>query len=384
MGQDHLRKNQLSQDAVWFEVRSNQNHGKYLARKQLKRILSAYFLYSEHVTMGPAIADQIDGETLKRTCGTLRKFQNHYKITEIVKDYDDDDEVTEDDDEEKGSFTRCSKCNRPTICHEKPINSLCKKEHLDIDDLDDLEMEIRKRDEFSSMEKKAIANIKKTSDKKEKDRARTCDICNKLFKTVENLKTHQEKQHEDQSSNDIGETLKRIEEDRKEERKAFMEMIKQMKEPASQPKSLGTTKFTECPKWKKEDDFQSFTEATLLWDGYTSAPHCVVPPALKLNSLLESMKDEHPSEHKRMVFDTLKNPQFMDKIRDEDDSKYDKETAKKVIKICLEKLKDYFGNSKTEELIKSYRGYKNLEQKSEELIVDFIRRFDSMPSKISE
>ena len=150
--------------------------------------------------MAPGIVDMIHEETLARTCGTLRKFQNHYKITEDVKDYGDDDEVTEDDDEEKGSFTKCTKCNCPTICHEKPINNLCKKEYLDIDDVDDLEIEIRKKDEFMSMEKKAIASIKKNLDKKEKDRARTCDICNKSFKTVENMKTHKDKQHEAQSS----------------------------------------------------------------------------------------------------------------------------------------------------------------------------------------
>ena len=69
------------------------------------------------------------------------------------------------------------------------------------------------------------------------------------------MKTHKEKQHEAQSSNDMGETLKRMIEDGKEERKAFMEMLKQIKEPTSQQKPSGTTKFTECPKWKKEDDF---------------------------------------------------------------------------------------------------------------------------------
>ena len=139
-----------------------------------------------------SVSEMIDEDVLKATCQDVRKFQNHYKLktTEIAVFDDEDSQTEEDNDEEKGQFSKCTKCNKPTICHKKPINNKCDKDFIDDDDVVDIERIIRDRAEFKTMEIKCVTNLKKNLRKKEKDKERKCNVCEKLFKTEENLEKH--------------------------------------------------------------------------------------------------------------------------------------------------------------------------------------------------
>ena len=193
----------------------------------------------------------------------------------------------------------------------------------------DIERIIRDRAEFKTMEIKCVTNLKKNLKKKVKDKERKCNVCEKMFKTEENLEKHRKEKHEqDKSDSGISELIKLMNDqkqqdkiDRAEDRKMMLDLIsKSQKNPAENCMKLSETiKFSECPKWDKNELFSNWKEGALLWDSYTKQAQA----AKKLNSFLESMKEHHNAEYKRIVLETLKNEDFMKKIRDQDEETYD-------------------------------------------------------------
>ena len=152
-------------------------------------------------------------------------------------------------------------------------------------------------------------------------------------------------------------------------------MLKEKESNKSNPVEI--SKFTDCPKWRKNKEFSSIKANAMLWDGYTSAK-----PAKKLSSLLESMKEDHPGEYNRLALDTLKNENFMKKIRNKEDSDYEEEEAQKIVEKCLYKLETWYGKTKLESIAETYRTYKNLNQNDDETIIDFIRKFEETNMKL--
>ena len=77
-------------------------------------------------------------------CFDIQRFMLHVSI--------DEDSV---DDIPK--FKKCSKCNRPTLDHRKPVHGKCTQAEIDdIDDIFDIEDMLQEREEFKEAFTKLI------------------------------------------------------------------------------------------------------------------------------------------------------------------------------------------------------------------------------------
>ena len=130
-----------------------------------------------------------------RACQTQAVFNNHYKIDEAKIEL-------EIDEGPPGKFRRCTKCNFPTIKHDKPIDEGCTKVALDEDDIIDIEVEMRENNDFQNREKAAVKAAEKRINADKEKEARTCDECKKVFKTITAMKSHVTKTHESESAMD--------------------------------------------------------------------------------------------------------------------------------------------------------------------------------------
>ena len=117
---------------------------------------------------------------------------------------------------------------------------------------------------------------------------------------------------------------------------------------------------TEFPKWGKEEDFSDFKALAKLWDKITKTT-----AGRKLSQFIESIKEHHPAEYRRVALETTKNDEFMKKI-EENAITFDKNVADDIINICFKKIEEHHGLTKHEKIFKDYRTYKKLVQKDNE------------------
>ena len=72
-------------------------------------------------------------------------------------------------------------------------------------------------------------------------------------------------------------------------------------------------------------------------------------------SILAAVQHHHQAEHDRLVFKTLSDDQFMEKLNNKED-----ETSKKIVDKCLKELDMWYGKTKLERLNDNYESFKNL------------------------
>ena len=90
------------------------------------------------------ITEMQDEAHFQTCCFDLEKFELHVSV---------DEESIEDE----AIFKKCSKCNRPTLDHRKPVHGKCTQEEIDdIDDIFNIEDMLQEREEF----KEAFTKIK--------------------------------------------------------------------------------------------------------------------------------------------------------------------------------------------------------------------------------
>ena len=256
---------------------------------------------------------QAEGQ-FKNYCADLKRFDLHFTL-------DKEATITED----TGDFKRCSKCNRPTIDHKKPVNSKCTLEIIDDDDdIFDIEEMLRARPEFKTAFSKLLDKIRIEDEAKEKA---TCDICGKYFKNENGLNTHKRVMHKEQNvarPSELKEFIDFLKDERlnerkeREERETQERLVRDSREEAERKdrdnerstfKAFVTEnnenktpqgKIDDCPKWRKDHELESFQASALLWDDITKH----INPARKLNMLLQSIQEDHPSEYSRLHFET--------------------------------------------------------------------------------
>ena len=138
---------------------------------------------------------------------------------------------------------------------------------------------------------------------------------------------------------------------------------------------MANVKFDKCPEWSKNQDLESWKQLVKMWD----QTHSNSPGNQKLQAILAAMKQDHPDEYDRVVFKTVSNEEFMEKLKDNAS-----ENSKKISEICLKELEAWYGKTKLERLDTNYETYKKLRQENGEKTMDFVRKFQSAHLKLEK
>ena len=199
---------------------------------------------------------------------------------------------------------------------------------------------------------------------------------------AERIRKEERREHQEREEREKRRLENEAERIRQEERRAREEERKLLKEilnikDKTTNSTIGNSKPDDCPKWSKDEEFETFKAQTLLWDSYTKTD-----PGRKLNMLLNSIKEGHIQEHSRLQFETIRQPSFMDKITEGSDS-FDQNEAKRVVATCLTKLESWYGKSKADSCIESWRKFRDIKMEQSENVVDYIRRFEENIAKMT-
>ena len=114
-----------------------------------------------------------------------------------------------------------------------------------------------------------------------------------------------------------------------------------------------------CPKWKKVDSLDSFSNMAKVWD-----QTCKAEPGIKLIQFLEAIEEDHGEAYRRIKLETI------------DNSNFNKENEN-VIEECLKILKKHFGKTSWEEICHAWRELKDLKQNTEK-ISEYILKFENL------
>ena len=284
--------------------------------------------------------EEEDQKVLESICRNETKFKHHYN------------NISEDDDDTT-RFRRCSKCNTPTMYHSKPINDRCDREFIEEDAAIDIEDLIAGKDAFKVAKDKAVEIERK---KQEKKKNRTCDICEKDFKSEAGLTTHVKKVHKEPEPG-RAEPIERLIAEMVKDRRYWMEKDEKMTEQIGDARLNTNQKITEIPKWEKDQDFQNYKKKVQDWAKFTK-----LEPELKLQELLKSLGIERKSEKQRIEHEIY--------------TKNFDRSDKNGIEKCLKILEDWCAETTLEKTVKRWDEYKDFKIKEGESIGDHIRRFE--------
>ena len=265
-----------------------------------------------------------------------------------------------DEEEEKVFLKECEHCELPKITHSEldctscaiiecnqttqegeRVNAILRtltttpegKENLNVAIMEEIE---------------TMPEFEQTKTLLEELKTRTC-ICKKICLNERGLKVHKRKcevaktaltrELSSASSTNENNMMVQLMSQMREDRKAQQDQIKaqqdQTKLLADSQKNMATLmekvlkeketpsenvrnedkkneKPTEFPKWGKDEDISDFKASAKLWDKITK-----MSAGRKLSQFIESIKEHHPAEYRRVALETTKNDEFMKKNRGE-------------------------------------------------------------------
>merc|ERR1712020_623581 len=142
-----------------------------------------------------------------------------------------------------------------------------------------------------------------------------------------------------------------------EKDKTANEMLKKVSENHLEQQRIANVRFEKCPEWSKDQDLESWKQIVEVWN----QTHQNSPGNQKLMSILAAVQHHHLAEHDRLVFKTLSDKEFMEKVNDKEN-----EVSKNIAEKCLKELELWYGKNKMEKVGDSYKSYKSLRQEDGE------------------